>query len=109
METIENINRRKEQLRREIEALDKAEKEVIAAGKDGRDYELASFLHERLCTHNHTDGCGWHYDDGSWTEYSRKKYLTRARALIAKGEMTIDFGKDPFESIFDFMLIVTKI
>ena len=26
------------------------------------DQKLAVTLHDMLCQHNHTDGCGWYYD-----------------------------------------------
>lgn len=43
---------------------------------------LAEVLHEKLCTHNHTDGCSWYYDDGSWSECSRQKYIKKATKLL---------------------------
>ena len=39
--------------------------------------EMAKFLHKQFCKLNHTDECD--YDDGSWSAYSRKKYLKKAR------------------------------
>ncbi len=45
--------------------------------------EVATELHELLCHWNHTDGCGWFYDKGDWSEYSRKEYLEKAEAVLA--------------------------
>lgn len=62
------------------------EKEIEAAQREivNPEYLVATDLHARLCHHNHTDGCDWHYD--SWENlqnYSRKEYLAKARKLIA--------------------------
>lgn len=48
------------------------------------EYQLADFLHSKLCKHNHTDGCGYHYKKWSDTplEYSRKEYLAKAIKLM---------------------------
>ncbi len=44
--------------------------------------DLADLLHELMCRHNHTDGCGWYYEiqDGhhNWTGSEHKRYLDRA-------------------------------
>lgn len=61
--------------------------------------ETAEILHENLCKHNHTDGCGWFYDNGDWTEYSRKIYLEMARRLLAH------FRKD---QIYLFLSLMKK-
>jgi hypothetical protein len=39
-----------------------------------------------MCTHNHTDGCGWHYE--SWEEglkgkgWSKTQYIKKARKML---------------------------
>jgi hypothetical protein len=48
---------------------------------------LATVLHERLCTWNHTDGCSWYYavsKDGKhdWSEYAHSEYLARAKRAL---------------------------
>ena len=49
---------------------------------------LAIDLHARLCTWNHTDGCGWFYEikDGihDWGRASHKGYLNSANAIIGQ-------------------------
>lgn len=51
-------------------------------------HQLAISLHDKLCTWNHTDGCGWHYfiKDGvhDWGDYSHEKYLQKARMVMAR-------------------------
>ena len=49
-----------------------------------KEREAATILHDCLCHHNHTDGCGWYYDKGNWKEYSRQEYLKKARKLLTE-------------------------
>jgi hypothetical protein len=48
--------------------------------------KLADVIHEEMCTHNHTDGCGWHYE--SWEEglkgkgWSKTQYIKKARKML---------------------------
>lgn len=48
--------------------------------------QLAVFLHEHLCSANHTDGCGWYYEiDGiadNWLGWVHKKYLDMAKRIM---------------------------
>ena len=44
---------------------------------------LACVIHSRDCYYNHTDGCGWFYNAKD-SEFSRGKYLKRAKAAIDK-------------------------
>ena len=43
-------------LRRRKMIEDQAQRELTDSQK------LAIVMHDALCTHNHTDGCGWHYE-----------------------------------------------
>ena len=65
--------------------LGKLKSEENHLNKLGYEYRLATFLHEKLCTWNHTDGCGWFYDRGDWSESSRQDYLQKAKKLISMG------------------------
>ena len=47
-------------------------------------YEMATYLHDRFCVWNHTDGCGWYYENDSWTGYSHKKWLITAQEIVVK-------------------------
>jgi hypothetical protein len=70
---------------------------------DPQDTDLAEFLHKGICHHNHTDGCGWHYDNGDWTSYARKHYLEKARKvnkMIKKYNMRPDQIKDLLTEVF---------
>lgn len=50
--------------------------------------QLAIFLHQHLCTANHTDGCSWGYEIHGviedWEGYAHKKYLEMAKRMIEK-------------------------
>ena len=49
---------------------------------------VAEELHRIQCHHNHTDACGWFYED--WNDkigYSRKSYLEKAKKLLAEDVM----------------------
>jgi len=81
-------------IKREIVELEKKLKE-LKEEKDKynslpREYKYADLLHNALCTANHIDGCGWDYegkeeDCDTWNEYTHKKYLNFAKALLAVG------------------------
>lgn len=45
--------------------------------------KLAVVLHHIFCSGNHTDWCGWYYDDGSWSRDSRVEYLEKANNMLA--------------------------
>ena len=48
---------------------------------------LATELHNKLCHSNHTDGCTWYYSEQDWTEYSHKKYLTKAENVLVETDL----------------------
>ena len=65
----------------ELEAQDKA----FSALKDNE--KLAIQLHNVLCGHNHTDGCGWYYEMlpgkiDDWDGSSHDSYLGKANNML---------------------------
>lgn len=51
--------------------------------------DLAIFLHDKNCTSNHTDDCGWYYevskeklDWHDWNGYSHQKWFERAEEVL---------------------------
>jgi len=50
--------------------------------------KIAEMLHKYKCTSNHADACGWYYDNGNWSEYSRKEYAEKAINLLDKINFT---------------------
>lgn len=59
MKSIAELEKEIAEKTAEIDRLKKAEEEL---DKLGVEYKMAIRLHECLCHHNHTDGCGWHYE-----------------------------------------------
>ena len=71
-----------EQLKREAEEQRLAESKLNLPSQELRD--IAELMHKKSCRSNHIDGCcGWFYDRGGWTEYSRVKYLGKAKAMLS--------------------------
>lgn len=71
------------QLKREIAELQKADSFFLAMTHEEK---LADELHTMLCRHNHTDGCGWHYEirggNHDWNGSSHEPYLIKARSVM---------------------------
>lgn len=102
VETIKEIEAREVELKQILKELDDKKQQIIKDGHDGIEYELASLLHDALCTSSHTDGCGWYYDKGNWLDSSRKEYLLRAKNLIAK-DISINFKNTNIEEVREFL------
>lgn len=76
----------KEQIRKKKEELAKLEAELDWLENRPEDIAIAELIHEKTCTSNHTDSCGWLYD--KWDEPShgtKHRYLRHARNLMAQG------------------------
>lgn len=71
------------ELQKQINAL-KLEDAALKAMM-GPEHKIAVQLHDTLCHHNHSDGCGWFYEvsDGihNWYGSTHERYLTKARVL----------------------------
>ena len=72
-----------EDLQKELKRRDEERKKLAALPTDRR---LAAFLHNSLCTLNHTDGCEWFYEssDGrdNWERAAHQRWLRRAKAAL---------------------------
>lgn len=67
-----------------------------------REQKLATVLHALRCRWNHTDGCGWYYDKGGWTDSSRIKYLKCAESEVYRHtDVQLDFYLSLVEHIQD--------
>lgn len=87
-----NIDKKITELENEIEKLKEEIKNTKKLHTD-EIYELAEKLHEIFCTHNHIDMCDWHYDNGSWTSFSRREWLGKAYNIhIILKEKNIDLN-----------------
>jgi len=50
-----------------------------------REKALAEFLHDLCCSKNHTDGCGWEWEDSKenkWNGTTHQVWLAKAKRLI---------------------------
>ena len=70
--------------------LESAKKAMIRDRKTSSDTgQLAIFLHEKMCTWNHTDGCSWHYEINKgvpdWDGHAHNKYWSIAAQILSKG------------------------
>jgi len=78
---IEETTNKLKELKKEKEEI---KKEKRRSNLDEEVINIAEILHEKLCTYNHTDGCGWFY--GKWSDenlqYSKKEYYDKASELI---------------------------
>lgn len=68
------------------EELAKLEQQLQTLESEPVDKQLARELHRVVCTHNHTDGCGWFYEpeegERAWTGNEHQEYLGRAQKLM---------------------------
>ena len=42
----------------------------------------AERAHDLLCPYNHTDGCSWGYENGSWQSDAHSRWLRRIDVLV---------------------------
>ena len=45
----------------------------------------AERAHDLLCPYNHTDGCSWGYENGSWQSDAHSRWLRRIDVLVNGG------------------------
>lgn len=79
--TIESINKDIERAKAE---LGKLEQERDKFAQLTIQQQLAEALHSKFCHWNHTDGCGWYYNDWSDKVLDRTRviYLDKAIAML---------------------------
>lgn len=86
MKTMSELQKKREQLAQELaEVTERIEEKQQEQTKLTPAHALAEELHAKLCRHNHTDGCGWFYDN--WhkplADFSaRKQYLEMAQKML---------------------------
>lgn len=83
-----------EQLKSDLE---KAQTAYDIAVKQSPERQLAIELHNLLCTHDHTEYCGWYYeisnDVHDWTRWTHERYLTKAKEVLVMCEK-LDVSSD---------------
>jgi len=79
-----------EQIKQHEQGLKDLQAQLEEAKLESPDKQLATELHNMLCTWNHTDGCGWFYEfnnkKDNWTSDAHGTYLKKAQKLIHKCE-----------------------
>lgn len=84
-------------IRRKIEVeaqLDAIEAQIDSALNEGL-IEIAELLHGIKCNYNHTDGCGWLYEQDYnknnlavlWAKNAHLSYLRMAKKFVSKPEL----------------------
>jgi len=95
-----------EQIKQHEQGLKDLQAQLIAAKLESPDHQLAKELHGMLCTHNHTDGCGWHYEvknkKDDWTSHAHSEYLKKAQKMICHCD---EHGLDIASTLTAFKLI----
>lgn len=74
-------------LRQQIAALEEEDRQAkLAQCVTKQEAELATWIHETFCNHNHTDGCSWGYefenDKPRWASWAHAEYLKKARTVL---------------------------
>ena len=87
---IAQIETEMKKLEREHKALKKRYENLTP------EQRFATVLHDTLCVHNHTDGCGWEWEkwDNVKNTHAKKRYLEMAHNLLDRGfdeEQALDF------------------
>jgi len=48
--------------------------------------EITQQAHDALCSYNHTDGCGWGYENDNWNGYAHRRWLDKIEKILSKEE-----------------------
>ena len=76
-----------EKIKQHEQGLKDLQAQLEVAKLESPDHQLAKELHGMLCTQNHTDGCGWHYEfnnkQDNWSGHAHTEYLKKAQKLIS--------------------------
>ena len=84
MEIDRKIEEAEKNLKELKEEKEQIERSIRYSRFDTFEVKVAELLHEKLCTLNHIDMCGWYY--GNWSDevlnYSREEYLKKAKEVI---------------------------
>lgn len=80
-DTEEALRSKAQRLRDELAAV---ESEIARREVSPEEIRLAEELHARKCSLNHTDMCGWFYENWERPGYARKRYLEQARTILTQ-------------------------
>jgi hypothetical protein len=92
---MNDIEKRLKQACAEVERLQKLQIQARLEEQELEDASLkplAEQAHNLLCTYNHTDGCGWGYEETSkdkWSCYSHNDWLQKVRRIVSEKRCTV--------------------
>lgn len=43
---------------------------------------LAEHIHQKTCRYEHTEACGWYYENNDWTKWTHARYLEKAKQVL---------------------------
>ncbi len=79
---MKEIDKQIQDLKSQIQDLRKEKEKLMSMPPEIR---LATFLHVKLCTHNHMDGCGWFYEN-DWESGEKLRWLRKSTKLLLQFE-----------------------
>lgn len=106
-ESLAKLNKRKKQIEETIEKVE--EKEKSERQKPIR--TIAIKAHDLFCAWNHTDECGWYYENDAkaedfvWQGYSHRIVLNKIDKLFQDTQISPDI----LDAILDDLLKIKKI
>lgn len=83
--TRKQIERRREELQRELEKLDREE----AFLETDPVREVANALHSAFCRLKHDDSCSYHYEQWDHANTIKQQYVKQAIALLQKADKDV--------------------
>lgn len=96
----------KEELKKQQEYTKVSRNKLISDSPVGK---FADQLHGKMCTWNHTDGCGWFYEfvgkEHDWSGNTHARYLTKAKNIFSRLENGI---KVDTSNIFEVLDLLNK-
>ena len=97
-----------EMAKREVAELQKvlaAEERDEKAKRQEKYRELAVLAHRLLCQYNHTDGCGWGYEESAedpWGGYAHARWLDKVEDIITgSGKRGVGVTEDEFRAVLE--------
>jgi hypothetical protein len=103
-----DIDRAEKHLRELKESLALSEQ----AEKDKRQDKLkpvAEKAHNAICFYNHTDGCGWGYENNNWNGFSHRMWLDRVEKILNNKESFKPITLEQLNLILDHVIAMKQI
>lgn len=77
---------------------------------------IAAIAHETLCRWNHTDGCGWGYEEGSnpnsdsaWNGYAHSRWLSAVDRIVKAERWPSAMTADELKRLLETMKAMTAV